>query len=28
MVVDPAPCVECLPDRVFRRRVPLMAHKG
>jgi hypothetical protein len=24
MVVDSAPCVESLPDRVFRRRVPLM----
>ncbi|MCI64550.1 hypothetical protein A2U01_0085808, partial [Trifolium medium] len=22
------PCVESLPDKVFRRRVPLMAHNS
>ncbi|PNX57812.1 hypothetical protein L195_g050594 [Trifolium pratense] len=28
VVVDTAPCVESLLDRVFRRGVPLMAHNG
>ncbi|PNX64100.1 hypothetical protein L195_g061952 [Trifolium pratense] len=28
MVVDPTPCVEILPNKVFRRRVPLRPSNG
>ncbi|MCI80845.1 hypothetical protein A2U01_0102116, partial [Trifolium medium] len=28
MVIDPAPYVESLPDKVFMRRVPLRPNNG